>query len=471
MEYMKKLVRALVLIMVLTILLSGSVRVRAQAPHLTGKVSINLKRGILSANMCLARLPKTQVSFVLNHGFNVKSVRNGRGDLLDYRGYYDGHAVGEGLEYTLSDPLGEAGILCVTYTGAFPDYGTARNDFDFKGMIAFDGRTLRATEQSKWYPILYDAKSDHLAAGVSYQLSIDCPDCAAAYVNGDQPRRGKQTQFASAAPCPLFLFAGDFTFSEVEGVTYINGTVTPQTAKVIGTTVKNIMRFYEGFFGVPYQGTPTFLTFESIDRHRPAGKNTLTFASYPTIAFDGLIPFDSLVDTVDGKAVLKELPWHTIAHELAHYYFGTLLVPTGNYHWFYVESTAEYMALIGVRHFLGDTVYRRWVDSYSSRVSRISDVVSLDRVSGEHMDSGNWYFYWPLLLLSLEKEAGIKRMRSIMATILKARPDQALDYGFLRQAAMASGLPENDWQRFEQRCVHTTSIDTCVSDGYGTPLH
>ncbi len=39
-----------------------------------------------------------------------------------------------------------------------------------------------------------------------------------------------------------------------------------------------------------------FLTFESVDQNRPVGKNTLTFASYPTIAFDGLISFDSFVE-------------------------------------------------------------------------------------------------------------------------------------------------------------------------------
>jgi hypothetical protein len=52
----------------------------------------------------------------------------------------------------------------------------------------------------------------------------------------------------------------------------------------------------------------------------------LTFAIYPTIAFDGLISLDSFIDTADGKSVLKDLFWHTIAHELAHYYFGTLLL-------------------------------------------------------------------------------------------------------------------------------------------------
>ncbi|MDQ3743833.1 MAG: hypothetical protein M3444_05585 [Acidobacteriota bacterium] len=435
----------------------------AQSPHLAGKINIDLPRGTLAGDVCLSNLPKRRgVSFLLNHGLNIKAIRNERGELLDYSGYYDGRAVGEGREYTLSDSAGDAGTFCVSYAGAFPVYDKERNGFDFKGMIAFNGRTLRATEQSKWYPILYDPETEQLEQAVTYRLHVDCAACTAAYVNGDGPRRGQQTQFSSALPRPLFLYAGDFTFTEINGATYVGGVVSPRSAGVIGTAVKDIRGFYEEYLGTPYRAAPVFLTFESVDRARPPGKNTLTFASYPTVAFDGLISFDSFVEVRDSKPAVKELFWHTIAHEMAHYYFGTLLVPTGKYYWLYVETAAEYMALIAVRHFLGEETYRRWVQSYRDRARKMSDLVPLDRVTDRQMNSGNWYYYWPLLLVSLEKEIGAERMRHIMAAILNAPEGAVLDYEFLHVTATGAGVTEESWARFDLQCVRAATPSSCL---------
>jgi hypothetical protein len=65
---------------------------------------------------------------------------------------------------------------------------------------------------------------------------------------------------------------------------------------------------------------PVFLTFESVDRSRATGKNTLTFPIWPTIAFDGKVDFDMFVQ--DDS--LDETFWHTIAHEMGHYYFSRM---------------------------------------------------------------------------------------------------------------------------------------------------
>jgi hypothetical protein len=157
---------------------------------------------------------------------------------------------------------------------------------------------------------------------------------------------------------------------------------------------------------------------------------------------------------------LKELFWHTVAHELAHYYFGTLLVPEGDYRWFYLETAAEYMALVAVRRYLGEAAYRRWVQSYRDRVRKMSDLAPLDRVTSGHMDSGNWYYYWPLLLLSLEKEVGGQRMRRIMTAILNPPKGALPDYEFLHRAAIRAGVPEQSWARFEQ-CVRAASPSSC----------
>jgi hypothetical protein len=135
-------------------------------------------------------------------------------------------------------------------------------------------------------------------------------------------------------------------------------------------------------------------------------------------------------------------------------------VPTGVYRWFYLETAAEYMALIAVRHFLGEETFDRWVWSYRERARKMSDLVPLDRVSNRQMNSGNWYYYWPLLLVSLEKGIGAERMRHIMTAILNAPKGAALDYEFLHRAATGAGVPEEDWARFG-RCVRAASPGSC----------
>jgi hypothetical protein len=44
---------------------------------------------------------------------------------------------------------------------------------DFKGIIAFNGKTLRAAEQSKWYPVLYDAANDRLIEAYTYSITVN----------------------------------------------------------------------------------------------------------------------------------------------------------------------------------------------------------------------------------------------------------------------------------------------------------
>jgi hypothetical protein len=93
------------------------------------------------------------------YGLNVEAVTDAEERALVFGGFYGGRMIGEGLLYTVVEPPEEIESLCVRYTGAYPVYRVDEGEgstHDFKGVIAFNGRTLRATEQSKWYPVLYD---------------------------------------------------------------------------------------------------------------------------------------------------------------------------------------------------------------------------------------------------------------------------------------------------------------------------
>ena len=205
-----------------------------------------------------------------------------------------------------------------------------------------------------------------------------------------------------------------------------------------------------------------FLTFQSVDRHRPLGKNTITFATWPTLAFDGVIGFDSFVKTEHGQPVLDDVFWHTLAHEMAHYYFGTLLRPQGDYSWFYTESTAEYLALKAVQRLRGRQAFARRVKSYYGDVLQDPSVVALDQVTAHTPSSDSWYYYWPLLLLSLEQEVGEDRMQRVMSQMVRAPAVTGRDYAFLRQAAMDAGASQSAWDRFEQDCVRRPPAQGCL---------
>lgn len=145
----------------------------AQTPHLSGTVDVDMGRGILAGSMCISDFPlQDSLRFVLHTGLNIESIRDVHGRSLGYSGYEDGRIVGEGMEYTVQDTVQALRSFCVRYIGAFPIYDKRDKVYHSKALIAFDGETIRATEESKWYPVLYDPKADWLYENVSYRLRV-----------------------------------------------------------------------------------------------------------------------------------------------------------------------------------------------------------------------------------------------------------------------------------------------------------
>ena len=67
-------------------------------PHVTLRLDIGLTSGMLGARACLSPLPPMRrYEFILHRGLNIKSVRDGNGDLLRHEGYADGRFIGEGV--------------------------------------------------------------------------------------------------------------------------------------------------------------------------------------------------------------------------------------------------------------------------------------------------------------------------------------------------------------------------------------
>src|SRR5215208_3489853 len=139
----------------LTLLMAAFVTsdIHAQsAAHLDGRVETDPATGLLRGDICLSKLPQQQgYSFLLNRSLNIREVRDhASGKPLKYTGYYNATSVGDTTRYTIEGSIGASGF-CVSYVGAYPVYRVdagERSEVDWKGQIAFDGRTLRAAEQT-----------------------------------------------------------------------------------------------------------------------------------------------------------------------------------------------------------------------------------------------------------------------------------------------------------------------------------
>jgi hypothetical protein len=431
--------------------------------RLSGAFEVGIRSGLMKGHACLSNRPaQRRPTFILNAGLNIKSIHTGNGRPLRYLLRDDNvraTTVGEGLVYTLRDSVSSSDSLCVDYLGAFPVYDGVGGNFaatDYKGFIAFNGRTVRAAEQAKWYPILYDSLRGALAhEKVRYRATVTCSDCTSIYMNGDAPKAGPSATFASDAPVAMLLFAGDYSWRVMSGATFLNATLTDRQTGIIVAAVDSISRYLAGFVSAPY-GRPIVFINHSIIENNP--KRQWGFVTYPTIAFsnDGLKLF---VDDSSGR--VTDFTWGYLGHEMAHYYFGTVVQPSGPFESL-TESLAEYLALTVVRHFQGDSAFRAKLSPYSKRLARDSTSVRLDTIVAPAQVTDMYrYELIPAMLVGLESIVGEPAMRSFVATLVR-RKDEAWDYGVLRAAARESGITADAWAFFEQRCITPRDRPACI---------
>lgn len=433
----------------------------AQVPHLTGEVTTDPPRGLISGDLCLSGLPAGDtLRFLLHNGLNIRAVHDSTGRLLPYRGYFGGRMIGEGLLYTVVDTLPGRRTLCVSYTGAFPVYPALDNSYDFKGVIAFSGRTVRASEQAKWYPVLYDSASGHTSEAVTYGLRVSCPTCTALYVGGSPPALGTRHDFSSTIPRFLLLFAGDFQAREMAGTWFLNSAVPDSGKRQIGRAVGEIQRFYERVLDVPFADTLVMIESDALNE-APTGR-VWGFTSWPAIVFAGA-PFSTIAAGLTTPDTTNDWMLPFVAHELAHYYFGTRIRGEGALQGFFVESTAGYLSLRAIRQLQGDSAYHAAVRAHAHDALMLPRWTALDSVTDEGVSDAYRYRYGPLVLVAFEREFGIARTGRMLHDLLMTPPATAFDYGRLARAAVAAGVTPAEWALFERRCIRASLAASCVA--------
>ena len=430
----------------------------AQNATLTGRVTINMKEGLIRANLKLTGLPKLDTGFriLLNSGMNMKFITDTAGVVRYNSSYSDDvlkYRVHNGKNYiSLPDTLG------IAYVGAFPVYADTLNFFDYKGVIAFNGKTMRASEQSKWYPVIYDSKNDREIAAFAYNITIDCEDCKTIYMNGSAAQPGPVARFKSNRPFELLLFTGNYEKQEFSGSDFLNANMPSADAENFNKQIVGIKKFYEKKLGISYPQKITFLQHKAIEPYGP--NRSWGFVTFPTIAVAGG-QFNNQIDGATGKFnhIIK---YSFYAHELGHYYFGSLLSPNSTLRWFFLESTAEYLSVKATAHAYSRDSTISYI-KYAGTLLKDKKIIPLSKISrAEEIDERYRYSYGALLLLAFEQRFGEMKTYRFLQTAVKSSGKRT-DYTFFKTTAINSGISEKDWIDFEEQVIGVEDAQVLVN--------
>lgn len=419
-------------------------------PLTTGSVRLDIATGRVEGDVCLSNSPaNAQGHFVLNAGLNVAQVIDGEGKPVGFDGWYAPGVDGEARVYTLAEPIAK---ICVQYVGAFPLYPKHDALGDFKGMMAFNGDSARFTEQSAWLPQAFDPKARARSSQSRYDLQVNCAGCRFLYLNGSPAIEGAQGRFRSDTARPILLFGGSGPITRTAQVTILNETLPAAKVDVLSNTVQKVADVHSRYMGVPLADRPTFLrmvTLNQIERDREGSE--WGFATWPTIAMSGSI--GNVADSLLTGGEQAERRVQYIAHEMGHYYFGTLNRPQGPYFWFLLESSAEFLSIKALRGISGDAAADRYVAGLQAAVNKLSTPLPAFDAIDASSDLGEMYryAYAPLLLLSLEKQVGEAKMQAFMRGLLASTSPK--NWAELQAIALKAGIDAKAWENWQANCV------------------
>jgi len=429
----------------------------AQIPHLSGEVKISILNGTIESDLEYSNLPKLKnYSIWLNTGFNLRYFRDGE-DKFNYGNikYYDDEKSSEAFQYYFPDKENKGRFLPekfkINYVGKFPvisDTLKANNRGDWKGNIAFNGKNIRASEQTAWYPILYDIENDVTLNKVTYDITINCIDCESIYLNGSSPIKSKIANFKSDKPISMMLFAGLFDFTKNKNTYFINTELNSEQEKVLGGWTDKIVEFYENKLKIPYGNSVTYLYTTPISK-----RNAWMFVTYPTIAIIGQEKYNvKSYFTPNTNSLKDNSNIEYFAHELGHYYFGTVIVPNSELRWVFLEGLTEYLALQTVKEVLGEESYQKKIDTY---LKESKDYIpkSIATIKNSEIDETFRYYYVPLLITALEKEIGKEKVWNWLRTVLKSDKLVKTDYEFFKSSLIKSGIKESEFKNFEENYI------------------
>lgn len=420
------------------------------APKVSGAINIGLESGLIEADICVSNWPETR-RFALNTGMNIGHVR-GNGEQVEFDGFYGGEIDGDARIYDLGEVSGDR--FCFDYVGAFPVY--PEHDFfvDYKGKVAFDGRTFRAAEQAKIIPVPYDYDKKQALDNLTYDLTIECEECTFIYLNGGIPVQKSHHTFKSDLPRQPLLFAGKSEFGQLEGTYFLNIAPDPERAGAFAGLLEEIGAWYGKKLGVPFGDQPVFIAMDPVQTF-PEGRSW-GFVNWPTIAFAGTDP-NAMGDQILSGTSDADWIYNFLGHEAGHYYFGATNFPYGPYGQFATESAAEFMANLYLREVRGTEAAEKRIQNWLKAVEgKWGETVRFDMIDAENPIAGDVYRYnvGPILLAGLAKRAGDAATVAFLKELLDPRTPQS--FAEISAKAEAAGISKTDWDLWRMDCVNGT---------------
>lgn len=426
--------------LIVMVTLALTAKAQETSPLIKGNVEISVKKGTIACDLVLSNLPNVKNYVIrLNSGMNIHYFKDLKGSNIPL--YYDMDTKDsvqsdETKAYYLHENRGNPARyipeeLEVKYLGMYPVIADSASGYmgqDWRGNIAFNGYSVRAEGlQGDWYPVLYDKDTRKLYQNVRYNINVSCSDCNVLFVNGSSPVKASQANFVSDVPRELSIFCGDFKASERKGVWLLNSGLTNEGEQKLFDVANAYEAYYEKKLTVPFNGNLTIVQTAPVADPKDWG---FGFFSAPT-TFNvgaGQYGFQTFFDA-DNSASHKK----TIAHELAHYYFGTLVKPYGPFGHVIEEGFAEYLSFRLTRTIEGEENYLPLLKNKIRSLDYLHNYRPFSQVKNQD-DYGNreyyLYYYAPVLLLAIEKEIGEPAMWKWLKTMVATKTDHA-DYDFL----------------------------------------
>ena len=416
-------------------------------PHVQGTINISIKKGTIDCDLVISNMPRLKDYYLrLNAGMNIQFIKNAEPGMLPLaydKSPYDSLSSGESLAYYIP-AWNESGkylprSIRFKYKGMFPVITDSSSAVDWRGNIAFNGKTLRADGiQSAWCPILYDIKTDTRYENVTYDLDISCVDCKVIYLNGSEPVSGTRAQLSVKTAQDLTLFAGDYKAVSINGQYFLNPDANEKELAELGKTLHSFQDYLEKKSGIPYKGRMTYIQTTPVSKN-----NSWLFASYPSIVKVGWDPgMKSFISKTEGPEFL-----YYMSHEISHYYFGRVRSFNSEIGDMISEGFAEFLALQITRQQISKTLYDEKMKSKVSALRNLDPVpVGKIRSKADYKDRELYvYYYAPIIFSAIEKEIGEEKMWAWIKLLLQS-PVTMTNYAFVEETLQKT---LNDKARFD----------------------
>lgn len=398
-------------------------------PKISGTVKISVENGTIDCDITLSDYSQLDNYIIrLNKGFNIRNIQSIEPEnfLLGYeREFADSLQTDETISYYIPANIrGQKFLpskLRFRYVGKFPTINdTISQNFqraDWRGNIAFMNGLLRTDGyQSAWLPTLYDIDNDFQFDTIKYDIEIICEDCEQIYMNGSKPINGTKGHFVSNSPREPYLFMGKYKVQDAKNITLLNADFTKQQVYEFDKINGEVVNFLSEYTNIPYKEKVYWVQAFNTTKE----KGYFGFASNPTFTICGNTPSDlkaTFDKQLEGGFLL------TIAHELSHYYFGTIKKFNTTLENLIDEGFAEFMSL----KFAESNGMEKQVESglkesleyINNEKFILKPIGEIQNLSDTNDRQTYAYDYQPLILFSIEKEIGEEKMKEWIRFLLQ----------------------------------------------------